>query len=99
MLFFNIRFDNNKLIFLLGLNPTETIKRRWAAKKAGTSVDLDDDSNLKTVTALTTLADSLVTNGNMEAYQLNAVQITKLIAEIDAPAGNNNNKGTIDMFG
>jgi len=73
-----------------GLSAAEERKRRWAAKKAGTVVE---DSQAAVVTELTSLADSLVSLGHMEAYQLNAEKIRSLQPSAPVPEAN------FDMFG
>uniref|UniRef100_A0A914BZV1 CD2 antigen cytoplasmic tail-binding protein 2 n=1 Tax=Acrobeloides nanus TaxID=290746 RepID=A0A914BZV1_9BILA len=73
-----------------GLSAAEERKRRWAAKKAGTKYE---DNNASAVTELTSLADSLVSAGHMEAYQLDRDSINKILEDI-----NGKEKVALDMF-
>lgn len=67
-------------IIFLGLTAAEERKRRWAAKKTGAILD---DMSSKQVTELTSLADSLISLGHMEAYQLNHLKINELLNKMD----------------
>jgi len=69
-----------------GLSAAEERKRRWAAKKAG--VAQQEDSRSKIVTELTSLADSLVSLGHMDAYQLNPPRIRTLLEGLKRPSHN-----------
>ncbi|KAI3416154.1 hypothetical protein GPALN_005703 [Globodera pallida] len=79
------------------MNAAEERKRRWAAKKSGANVEEDEKS--KQVAELTALADSLVSLGNMEAYQLNQEAINALLNALETanriPGAK---KATMDMF-
>uniref|UniRef100_A0A914I4W2 CD2 antigen cytoplasmic tail-binding protein 2 n=1 Tax=Globodera rostochiensis TaxID=31243 RepID=A0A914I4W2_GLORO len=79
------------------MNAAEERKRRWAAKKSGANVQEDEKS--KQVAELTVLADSLVSLGNMEAYQLNQEGINALLNALKTanriPGAK---KATMDMF-
>jgi len=81
-----------------GLSAMEERKRRWAAKKAGTTIE---DGNQKCVAELTSLADSLISLGRMEAYQLNPTKLRDLLTELDKSnfTETNSDPNMLDMFG
>ncbi len=65
------------------LTAAEERKRRWAAKKAtGASDKVAPTSASVAVETLTALADELVSNGDMEAYQLTYEKIGVLINDL-----------------
>lgn len=80
-----------------GLSATEERKRRWAAKKAGINMS-EDDVCSKKVIELTSLTDSLISLGQMEAYQYGSVKIKQLIADLEPKVMSNAKKATFDMF-
>jgi len=72
-------------------------KKRWAAKKSG--ITLGNDSNGKAVADLTALADSLISFGHIEAYELNSPRLAELISQLDMQAvGVTVKEATLDMF-
>ncbi|VDK79662.1 unnamed protein product [Litomosoides sigmodontis] len=66
-----------------GLSAAEERKKRWAAKKAGK--EYVDEKNLA-VKELTGLTDTLVSNGEMEAYQYTLEKIEYMIQELRSKA-------------
>ncbi|KAL3070927.1 hypothetical protein niasHS_017052 [Heterodera schachtii] len=78
-------------------NAAEERKRRWAAKKSGANVQ--EDEKTKQIAELTSLADSLISQGNMEAYQLDQTSINALLDDLQAknkiPGAK---EATLDMF-
>ncbi|VDN25462.1 unnamed protein product [Gongylonema pulchrum] len=62
-----------------GLSAAEERKRRWAAKKAGREYV---DEGAAAMKELTGLADSLVSNGELEAYQYTLEKLLFLIKEL-----------------
>uniref|UniRef100_A0A915PDI3 Uncharacterized protein n=2 Tax=Meloidogyne TaxID=189290 RepID=A0A915PDI3_9BILA len=84
-----------------GLSASEERKKRWAAKKAGnSSLPVQNDSIQNKIAELTSLADSLISLGHMEAYQLSPVKIKKMVEELEPKADENNTakEATVDMF-
>ncbi|KAI1721440.1 TOM7 family domain-containing protein [Ditylenchus destructor] len=81
-----------------GLSAAEERKRRWAAKKAGTSVE---DGNSKIVAEITSLGDALVSMGHMDAYQLEPTKIKDLLASLEAVKSDKPEAvdDSYDMFG
>lgn len=73
-----------------GLSATEERKQRWAAKKAGKEYVDEGSAILK---ELTGLADSLVSKGEMEAYQYTLEKLQHLIHEMEHKAVDE-----LDMF-
>ncbi|VDN03166.1 unnamed protein product [Thelazia callipaeda] len=69
--------------FALGLSAAEERKKRWAAKKAGTTYVDEGDIALKELTGLT---DSLVSNGEFEAYQYTLERLEYMIRELEHKA-------------
>uniref|UniRef100_A0A915PI95 GYF domain-containing protein n=1 Tax=Setaria digitata TaxID=48799 RepID=A0A915PI95_9BILA len=66
-----------------GLSAAEERKKRWAAKKAGK--EYIDEKNFA-VKELTGLTDTLVSNGEMEAYQYTLEKIQFMIQELESKA-------------
>ncbi|CAG9531346.1 unnamed protein product [Cercopithifilaria johnstoni] len=73
-----------------GLSAAEERKKRWAAKKAGK--EYVDEKNF-VVKELTGLADTLVSNGEMEAYQYTLEKVQYMIQELQSKAVD-----VLDMF-
>jgi CD2 antigen cytoplasmic tail-binding protein 2 len=66
------------------LSAAEERKRRWAAKKAGSAVQLPgSDTQIETLTGL---ADKLVSNGEFEAYQFTYEKIKFLLDGVEERA-------------
>lgn len=78
------------------MSAAEERKRRWAAKKAGNVYETD---NSKKVFELTSLADSLISLGHMEAYQLSSDKIQILLNEADGNNLPSTSEEPFDMFG
>uniref|UniRef100_A0A915B9J3 GYF domain-containing protein n=1 Tax=Parascaris univalens TaxID=6257 RepID=A0A915B9J3_PARUN len=72
------------------ISAAEERKRRWAAKKAGE--EYKDESSI-TVKDLTGLADSLVSKGEMEAYQYTKEKLQLLANQMENKAADQ-----LDMF-
>jgi hypothetical protein len=89
-------------VLILGLSAAEERKRRWAAKKSGTTVDT---GGIKEVSELSALADSLISTGFMEAYQLRPSRLRKLLYELENPPVKSETESptkndiSVDMFG
>ncbi|KAL4002478.1 hypothetical protein ACH3XW_3620 [Acanthocheilonema viteae] len=66
-----------------GLSAAEERRKRWAAKKAGK--EYVDEKNFA-VKELTGLTDSLVSNGEMEAYQYTLEKVQYMIQELQSKA-------------
>ncbi|KHN80241.1 CD2 antigen cytoplasmic tail-binding protein 2 [Toxocara canis] len=65
------------------LSAAEERKRRWAAKKAGQAYQDESSAHVK---ELTGLADSLVSRGEMEAYQYTKAKLELLARQMDNKA-------------
>ncbi|MCP9259061.1 Tumorous Enhancer of Glp-1(Gf) [Dirofilaria immitis] len=74
----------------LGLSAAEERRKRWAAKKAGKEYINEKNFAVK---ELTGLADTLVSNGEMEAYQYTLEKIQHMIQELKSKAVD-----VLDMF-
>ncbi|KAL7078073.1 hypothetical protein ACQ4LE_002118 [Meloidogyne hapla] len=82
-----------------GLSASEERKRRWAAKKSGNNtLPIQNDSIQNKIAELTTLADSLVSLGQMEAYQLGPGKIKEMLGELEPKTENIPKEATLDMF-
>ncbi|OZC11415.1 hypothetical protein X798_01271 [Onchocerca flexuosa] len=73
-----------------GLSAADERKKRWAAKKAGK--EYIDEKNFA-VKELTGLTDTLVSNGEMEAYQYTLEKIQHMVQELESKAVD-----VLDMF-
>lgn len=76
--------------YLSGLSIAEERKRRWAAKKAGVEYKNERESAMK---ELTGLVDSLVSNGQLEAYQYSYEKFKHFVSELESKAVDQ-----LDMF-
>uniref|UniRef100_A0A1I7XB79 GYF domain-containing protein n=1 Tax=Heterorhabditis bacteriophora TaxID=37862 RepID=A0A1I7XB79_HETBA len=74
-----------------GLSAAEERKMRWAAKKAGKSIDETDGQ--KDMKQLSGLADELLTAGHMDAYEWTREKIEFLLRKIESSAVD-----TLDIF-
>uniref|UniRef100_A0A0R3RVR3 GYF domain-containing protein n=1 Tax=Elaeophora elaphi TaxID=1147741 RepID=A0A0R3RVR3_9BILA len=73
-----------------GLSAAEERRKRWAAKKAGKEYVNDKNFAVKELTGLT---DTLVSNGEMEAYQYTLEKVQYMIQELQSKAVD-----VLDMF-
>lgn len=73
-----------------GLSAAEERKKRWAAKKAGKEYSDEGTVALK---ELTELADALVSNGELEAYQYTLEKLRHMVQDIECKAVD-----VLDMF-
>ncbi|KAF7639917.1 Lissencephaly-1-like protein [Meloidogyne graminicola] len=82
-----------------GLSASEERKKRWAAKKAGNNaLPIQNDLILNKIAELTSLADSLVSLGQMEAYQLGPVRIKEMLCEMEPKVEDLAKEAVLDMF-
>ncbi|EJD75662.1 hypothetical protein LOAG_17242 [Loa loa] len=73
-----------------GLSAAEERRKRWAAKKAGKEYVNEKNFAVKELTGLT---DTLVSNGEMEAYQYTLEKVQYMIQELKSKAAD-----ILDMF-